>query len=107
MNTVYCHDTEIIEYDDTDTNSKLKSVAIIGDSILNNINPRGISKEGNVKVKSFPGSTSEDMKDFINPTFRLQPDAIILHKGTNNSNNGVDTSNMQNIVACIKKKSRH
>ena len=77
-------------------------MATIGDSILNDINPREISKEGNGKVKSFPGSTSEDMKDFINPSIRLQPDAIILHVGTNDSNNGIDTSNMQNIVACIK-----
>ena len=29
------------------------------------------------------------MKDFINPTIRLQPDAII-HVGTNDFNNGIE-----------------
>ena len=54
----------IVEHAD----DELKSVVIIGDSILNDINPSGISKHGNVKVKNFPGSTSEAMKDYINPT---------------------------------------
>ena len=36
LQDIHCHNTEIIEYDDTAANNKLKSVAIIGDSILNN-----------------------------------------------------------------------
>ena len=84
----------------------LKSVTIIDDSILNNINPRGISKEGNVKVKSYPGLTSEDMLDFVNPTIRLQPDAIIIHVGTNDINSDIDIlTNMKTMVASIKRKS--
>ena len=62
-------------------NNTVQSVVILGDCILNNINPRGISKDGNVKVKTFSGSTSGDTKDHINPTIRAQPDAIIIHIG--------------------------
>ena len=85
-----CHHMEEL-HDDNTINNNLKSVTIIGDSILNNIHPRGISKDGNVNVKSYPGLTSEDMMDFINPTIRLQSDAIIIHVGTNDVNNDIDT----------------
>ena len=82
----------------------LKSVVILGDSTLNNINPRGISEGGNAKVSNYPRSTSEDMKDFINPTIRRRPDMMILHVGTNDINTDIDTlSNLQTIVARIKK----
>ena len=72
--------TSIVEHDDDDG---LKSGVIIGDSILNDINPRGISKHGNVKVKHFSGETSEAMKGYINPPIRLKPDAVVKHVGTN------------------------
>ena len=101
-----CDDIEITN--EQDSNNTVKSVEIIGDSIINNINPRGISKEGNVKVKSIPGSTSDDMKDHIKLTVRRKPDAIIIHVGTNDIGNDIDTiTNIQNIVAHIKKKSSH
>ena len=102
-----CHHMEEL-HDDNAINNNLKPVTIIGDSILNNINPRGISKEGNVNVKGYPGLTSDDMMDFINPTIRQKPDAIIIHVGTNEVNNDIDTlRNMETMVASIKKKSSH
>ena len=63
----------IVEHDD----DRLMSIVIIGESMLNNIYPRGISKYGNVNVKHFSGSTSESVKDYINPTIRSKPDAMI------------------------------
>ena len=53
-----------VEHDD----DRLMSVVIIGDSMLNNINPRGISKYENVNVKHFSGLNSESMKDYIQYT---------------------------------------
>ena len=45
-------------------NKKEKSnVIIIGDSMLNNINSRGLSKSNKVSVSYFPGATSEDILD--------------------------------------------
>ena len=36
-------------------------VVVIGDSILNNINSRGLSKSKEVDVLNFPGATSSDV----------------------------------------------
>ena len=72
------------------------------------INPRGISKHGYVKVNFFSGATSEAMKDYINPTIRLKPDAVLIHVGTNDINLNTDTlKNLQTIVARVKRKSAH
>ena len=34
-------------------------------------------------VRSFPGATTEDFKDFIKPLSKKKPNAMILHVGTN------------------------
>ena len=48
------------------------------------------------------------MKDHIKLTVRRKPDAIIIHVGTNDIGNDIDTiTKIQNIVAHIKKKSSH
>lgn len=49
------------------------------------------SKEGNVKIISHPGSTAKDMLDYINSTARGKPDTMIIHTGTNDFTNGVQT----------------
>ena len=75
-------------------------------SLLNNINARGISKHENIKVLNHLGATSEDLKDFINPTIRRKPNIVVMHIGTNDITENIDTiSNLQNIVKRIKKKS--
>ena len=71
------HVKSVVEHDDVG----LKSVVKIGDSILNHINPRGISKHGNVQVKTFSGVTKTPMNDYINPMIQLKPDAVIIHVG--------------------------
>ena len=37
-----------------------------------------------VQVSTFPGCTTLDMKDHINPILRKKPDKLIVHVGTNN-----------------------
>ena len=56
---------------------------IVGDSILKNLQGRKISRSAKVKVSSFPGCTTIDMRDHIKPTLRKNPDAIVIHVGTN------------------------
>lgn len=108
-NTNNNHD--IIETVNTDDNhdnksNKLPSVAIIGDSMLNNIESNGISNKGNVKVLGIPGSTSLDMKDYANPLINRKKDILIFNIGTNDLTNNIDTiPNLQTIVNRIKKKS--
>ena len=89
--------------------SKLPNVAILGDSILNNIEGRGISKQGNVKVNSFSGATLADMKHHIIPTISQNaPDVIILHIGSNDLTKGGDTiDNIQGIINKITKSASH
>ena len=82
------------------------SSGTINDSFLNNINTRGISKKENMKVLNHPGATSEDLKDFINPTIRRKPNMVVLHIGTNDISENIDTiSNLHTIVKRILKKS--
>ena len=40
-------------------------------------------KNERIFVKSFPGSTIDCMKDYIKPSLKYDPDAIIIHVGTN------------------------
>ena len=53
-------------------------VVLIGDSVLNNIHPRGLSKDSDVKVYSHPGATSDDIKHHINPSINRKPDVFML-----------------------------
>ena len=84
----------------------LPNVAILGDSILNNIESRGISKSGNVQVSSFPGATSDDLRHHVKPTINREVDVIILHIGSNDLTKGGDTiTNIQHVIDNVKKKS--
>ena len=59
-----------------------------------------------LKVLRHPGATSEDMKDFINPTIKRKPNIVIIHCGSNDLTKGGDTiDNLQTIINRIKKKS--
>ena len=60
---------------------------IAGDSILNGIDERKLSKRRNVKVRNFPGATTADMKDYLKPLLRKKRTNVILHVGTNDSVN--------------------
>ena len=42
-----------------------KEVLVIGDSMLNNVNSRGLSKSKNVEVINFSGATSTDIVENI------------------------------------------
>ena len=43
-----------------------------------------MSKDNNkVRVSTFPGCTTKDMRDHIKPIIRKKPDRLIIHVGTN------------------------
>ena len=69
--------------DPTNQLAKRKEMFIAGDSILKNLQGRKISRSAKVKVSSFPGCTTMDMSDHIKPILRTNPDAIVMHGGTN------------------------
>ena len=59
---------------------------ITGDSILYGIDEKNICQNYSVKVRVFPCSAIEDLKDYyIKPLLRKQPSKVILRVGTNNA----------------------
>ena len=73
-------------YETVRTKKKGRSVTIIGDSVLKDIQPHKMkSKLQGVKlyVKSFSGATIADMADYVRPTMRYAPNLIVMHAGTN------------------------
>ena len=81
-------------------------IEVIGDSLLNGIEESKLSSKGNIKVRNYPGATTEDLKDHANPTIRKKVDLIIIHAGTNDITKKSDTiPNLQAIVNNIKRKS--
>ena len=77
-------ETRTVDKVTTNHEQSSKRVIIVGDSILNGINEKGLSRNGNiVKVRPHPGVTSEDLIDHIKPVSRRKPDIVVLHIGTN------------------------
>ena len=70
--------------------------------MLNGINERGLSKHQNVKIKNFPGGTTEIIVDKVEISVAEKPDCIFIHAGTNEIMNGI---NSLNSVKKIVKKS--
>ena len=58
-------------------------VVIIGDSIVKNIDPRGLSKKSKTLVNSYSGARCENMLDFVKPVARRRPKWTIIRSGTN------------------------
>ena len=80
-----------------------KMIVVLGDSIVKNLTDKGLSKSHDVKVKANPGCNTEDIIDFINPIIRRKPDLIIIHSGTNDLTNEINTMNkVKKIVKIFK-----
>ena len=60
-----------------------KRVVITGDSMLNGIHEKGMSKNYRVRVKNFPGGTSATILETIDQSVKSKPDCLIVHAGTN------------------------
>ena len=87
------------------TNCK-KNIVIVGDSIINNIDAKGLGRNHNIKVRSYGGATTRDMVDHIEPSLRSKPGVIIIHAGTNDLTKEEKTIiNLQNIVDDVKSSS--
>ena len=86
----------------------LPNIEIIGDSHLNAIDEKGLSRKRNVKVHNHSGATTKDIKSHIIPSLDKNRDVIIIHSGCNDLTNKIDTiENLQVIVNRIKAKSAH
>ena len=64
---------------------------------------RGISKDHNMKVRPQPGCSTEDIEDHIKPILNKNPDAIIIHSGTNDVTNVKPTKKkLKNVYKLIE-----
>ena len=68
-----------------------KKVFIIRDSMIKNITGTGISRENIIKMRPHPGATTIDICDYIKPELRQKPDVVIVHCGTNDIPNNINT----------------
>ena len=57
---------------------------------------KGLSKLHNVKVKNYPGATSEDMLDKIHNLLKVKLDCLLVHIETN------DLGNNENLLNSVK-----
>ena len=67
------------------------SVIIVGDSIVKHLTGPGISKKNNIKIKTNPGATTKVIIDYIKPSIRKKLDLLLVHSGTNDLTNGINT----------------
>ena len=86
-----------------DSSAVKKEVFIIDDLMTKYVNGREISRNNPVKVKSYPGATINDFIDYVRPTVRKKPNLIIIHTGTNDIQNNVNTlQKIRDVVSSIK-----
>ena len=87
-------------------NGTRKRVIVVGDSMLNGVNEKGLSRNHFVKVHAHGGATSEDLVDHIKPVARRAPNLVIIHVGSNDLTKDVKTiDELQKVVDHIKKES--
>ena len=76
---------------------------IVGDSMIKHLNGREVSRDNSVKIRCHPGTTTDDIIDYVRPTARKKPDMIITHTGTNDIQNKVNTlQKARKVIATIK-----
>ena len=82
---------------------KKRVVIITGDSMLNEIHEKGMSKNHRVKLMvvklKVPGGTSATILENINQLVKSKPDCLIVHTGAN------DLANRTNLLNQAKKNS--
>ena len=96
-------DSNLIKQHSANSPTLKKEVFIIGDSIIKHVNGREVSRNDSVKVRSHPGAITDDFIDYVRPTVRKKPNLIILHGGTNDIQNNVNTlQKIRKVISSIK-----
>ena len=86
---------------------KRENVIIIGDSMLNNINSRGLSKSKKVTVINHPGATSDVIEEELEATVKENSkiNTLIVHAGTNDLTNNINT--LRSVKKYAKRQKRY
>ena len=72
---------------------------MIDDSVLEGLDEWKMSSKRVVKIRKFPGATTDDMYHYLMPLLQKQPDNVILHVGTNDAS----TCNFKTNIVHISK----
>ena len=96
-------DSNFIKQQSANSSTVKKEVFIIGDSMIKYVNGREVSRNNSVKVRSHPGATADDFIDYVRPIARKKPNLIIIHTGTNDIQNNLNTlQKMRKVISFIK-----
>ena len=71
---------------------------VAGDSLLKNLKDWMMAGDGKVKINSFPSAATQDLHHYLKPLLARKPDHIILHCGTNNLMNRLDSVDAANKI---------
>ena len=85
---------------------KKRKIIIVGDSLMNGINEKGLSKSHSVKVNNIPCGTSDVILDKLEDFLKNKPDGLIVHAGKNDITKGKNLlNNDKKILKKVKKLS--
>ena len=85
---------------------KKKQIIIVGDSLLNGINEKGLSKNHSVKVNIIPGGTSHVILGKLDDFLKNKSHGLIVHAGTNDITKGKNLlNNVKKTLKQVKKLS--
>ena len=77
---------------------------IVGGSMIKHVNGLKVSRDDSVKIRWNPGATTDDIIDYVRPAARKKRDMIIIHSGTNDIQNKVNTlQKIRKVITTIKK----
>ena len=71
--------------------------------MIKHVNGCEVSRDDSVKLRCHPGATTEDIIDYVWPTARTKLDMIIIHTGTYDIENKVNTfQKIRKVITTIK-----
>ena len=71
--------------------------------MIKHVNGREVSRDDSVKIRCHLGATTDDIIDYVRPTAHKKPDMIIIHTGTNEIQNKVNTlQKARKVITIIK-----
>ena len=79
-----------------------KKVTVTGDSMLNWVSEKDLSRAHNVKATNFPVGTSDKIVEKLNDLIKDKSDDLVIHIGTNElTNNGKLLNNVKKLLKIV------
>ena len=74
--------------------------------MLNGIQEKWLNKNAdiNIKIRKYPGASSNDILDHIKPSLRKEPDQTVINVGTNDLTND---HNVKKIAKMVRETSKN